>query len=253
MTEARVIPCLLVDGDALVKTTAFADPVYIGDPVNVLSIFSSFAVDEIMLLDIRATLENRAPRLEMLAHLADECMIPLGYGGGITSIDQVQRIIEIGLEKVVITTAAVENPGLIRQCAAMLGSQAVVGGIDVRRFDGRPVVVTRSAMTSTELDPVEHAKALEDLGAGEILLTAVDREGTMSGYDLELVAAITSAVSVPVIAHGGAGRRAELSDPVRLAGASAVAAGSLFVYQGRQRGVLINYPSRAQLVRLFDS
>jgi cyclase len=252
MTLPRVIPCLLLHQGALVKTTRFEEPRYIGDPVNVLSIFNSFAVDEIMLLDIRATVEDRPPPFDLLAQLAEECFIPLAYGGGVRDVAQVERILEIGLEKVVITTAAVHSPELINDAARTFGSQAIVAGIDVACVDGEYVVTTRSGTQRLSVDPSRHARHLVELGAGEILLTAIDREGTMQGYDLELTRAVASAVNVPVVAHGGAGKRSELAAPVTLAGASAVAAGSLFVYQGPQRGVLINYPSRAQLGRMFQ-
>lgn len=249
----RIIPCLLLEGEALVKTTRFADPVYVGDPVNVLSIFNSFEVDEIVLLDITGA-ERRTPAPEaLLAHLAEECFIPLAYGGGLTTVDEMGRILKIGFEKVVLNTVLLEDPDVVREAVARFGSQAVVASVDVRGAGDAASVFVRGASVDTEADPVTWARRSEELGVGEILLTSVDREGSMTGFDLDLVARVTAAVSVPVVAHGGAGRRSHLAEPLRLSGASAVAAGSLFVFQGSQRGVLINYPSRPQILRLLSA
>jgi len=249
----RIIPCLLLDGEALVKTTQFADPVYVGDPVNVLSIFNSFEVDEIVLLDITAA-HRRSPAPDaLLAHLAEECFIPLAYGGGLTTVEQIGRILKIGFEKVVLNTLLFDDPGVVRDAVTRFGSQAVVASIDVRGDGSMASVFVRGASHDVGEDPVSWARKAERLGVGEVLLTAVDREGTMSGFDLDLIGAVTAAVSVPVIAHGGAGKRSQLALPLHQSGASAVAAGSLFVFQGTQRAVLINYPARPQIVRLIAS
>lgn len=249
----RVIPCLLLDSDQrLVKTVRFDDPDYVGDPVNVLSIFSHFEVDEIVLLDIRATADGRRPPFELLTQLAGECMIPLGYGGGIASVEDARRILETGLEKVVLGTVVDRDPGLVKEIADVFGSQAVAVAVDVvRRPDGTFDVVVESGRRSLGVDPVTWARHAEDLGAGEILLTAVHRDGTLDGYDLELIGSVAEAVTVPLIANGGAGSRDDLRRAVVDGHASAVAAGSIFVYQGKRRGVLVNFPSRAQLDALF--
>jgi imidazole glycerol-phosphate synthase subunit HisF len=247
----RVIPCLLTEGTSLVKTMRFDEPTYVGDPANVIAIFSEFEVDEIVLLDIAATREGRGPDLSLVARVADECIVPLAYGGGVTSIEQATRILEIGLEKIVVNTGFVRDSRLVSAIAARHGSQAVVVSIDARRVDGTLVAVTRCGREPLAGDPAEWARRAEQAGAGEILVTSIDRDGTQDGFDLELVESVSDAVGIPVIACGGAGERADLRRPVAEAGASAVAAGSIFVFHGRQRAVLVNFPSRRQVRELF--
>jgi imidazole glycerol-phosphate synthase subunit HisF len=247
----RVIPCLLLDGEQLVKTERFADPAYVGDPVNVLSIFNSFEVDEIVLLDISAAGSGSPARPEQLAHYAEECFIPLAYGGGLADLEAIERTFSIGYEKVVLNSVLADDPEVVTKTAEVFGSQAVVASVDVRGGLGAWRAFTHGASRDTGVDPVAWARRAEALGAGEVLLTSVDREGTMAGFDLDLVEAVADAVSVPVIAHGGAGRRKQLAEPLAR-GASAAAAGSLFVFQGAARGVLVNYPTRPQLIRLLD-
>jgi cyclase len=249
--EPRVIPCLLLDGGGLVKTTRFADPVYVGDPVNVLSIFNDFEVDELVLLDISAARSRRPSPVALLAQLAEECFIPLAYGGGLTTLAEMEGRLRMGAEKVVLNSVLADDPAVVEAAAARFGSQAVIASIDVRRRDGATEVVAHGGQTVVAGDVVAWAQRAEQLGVGEILLTAVDREGTMQGYDIELVRSVAAAVQVPVIAHGGAGKRRHLGDAVREGGAAAAAAGSLFVFQGSSRGVLINYPSRAQITALM--
>ncbi len=246
MHGPRVIPCLLLEGEQLVKTRRFADPEYVGDPVNVLSIFNSFEVDEIVLLDIGAAGSREPARPEDLARYAEECFIPLAYGGGLADLEAIERTFSIGYEKVVLNSVLADDPEVVTKTAEVFGTQAVVASIDVRSG----TVHTHGAQRDTGVDPATWARRAEDLGAGEVLVTSVEREGTMEGYDLDLIGAVADAVSVPVIAHGGAGRRKELSGPLER-GASAVAAGSLFVFQGQARGVLVNYPTRPQLIRLL--
>lgn len=247
----RVIPCLLVDGDRFVKTRRFADAEYVGDPVNVLSIFNSFEVDEIVILDIAAARTRDPTDTGTLRLYATECFIPLAYGGGMTSLTQMEQVFAAGYEKVVLNTVLRSDPAVVEAAAGHFGSQAITASIDVRGGDsGSWQVCVRGGSEPTGSHPVEWARRAEELGAGEILLTSVDREGTMSGFDLELCAAVSQAVDVPVIAHGGAGKRKHLADPIRHSGASAVGAGSLFVFQGLGRGVLINYPNRSQIERL---
>lgn len=250
--EPRVIPCLLLHGDGLVKTVQFSDPVYLGDPVNVLSIFNDFEVDEIVLLNIAAAQSREPTPLPQLRHYAEECFIPLAYGGGLTTVDQMDAVLRVGVEKVVVNSLLADQPEIVREAARRLGSQAVVASIDVRATTSGWDVAVHGGRTVLGIDPVAWAGMAEDLGVGELLVTSIDREGTMSGFDLDLIGAITARVGIPVIAHGGAGKRRHLADPVLRAGASAVAAGSLFVYQGPRRGVLINYPPRAQIVALMQ-
>jgi cyclase len=204
-----------------------------------------------MLLDIRGARERRVAPLPQLRHLAEECFIPLSYGGGVQTVGEVEDILFNGYEKIVFNTALAESPEVVHEAASRFGSQAIVGSIDVRGAGPAARAVVRGGSHDTGRTCVEWARRAEELGVGELLLTSIDREGTMSGFDLELVRAVTEAVSVPVIAHGGAGKRAHLTAPIAEAGASAVAAGSLFVFQGRHRGVLINYPSRGQITKLL--
>ncbi len=243
MYRARVIPCLLVRGNGLVKTRKFKDPVYIGDPVNAMKIFSEKEVDEIVVLDIDASREGREPNYELIEEMAGEAFMPMAYGGGIRSIDQIRRLIRFGIEKVVINTAATESTRLIRAAADVLGSQAVVGAVDVKKtLLGGYRVVTKSATVETKIGLEEHVQNLVLAGVGEIFLNSVDRDGMMDGYDLQLVRKVTQNVNVPVVACGGAGTVEHLSQAIHEGGASAVAAGSMFVFHGKHRAVLINYP-----------
>lgn len=252
MLRTRVIPCLLVRRGGLVKTVRFKDPRYLGDPINAVRIFNEKEVDELLVLDISATAEGRGPPMQLLSELASECFMPLAYGGGVRSVEQMRAIFAIGVEKVALNTAAVEDPALVRAAADAFGSQSVVASLDVRKkLLGGYEVVTRGATKGTGLDPVACARTMERSGAGEILLQSVDRDGTMSGYDVDLVRRVAGAVSVPVIACGGAGSVGDLGDVVRKGGAAAAAAGSLFVFQGRHRAVLINFPSQDELGRVL--
>jgi imidazole glycerol-phosphate synthase subunit HisF len=248
MLRPRVIPTLLLRNESLVKTVRFDRFSYIGDPVNTVRIFNELEVDELAFLDISATVEGRSPNLDLLADIADECFMPLAYGGGIRHLDQARDILHIGFEKVVVNSHAHEDPALISRLSAHFGSQAVIASIDVGRDrGGQPTVRTRSGTYDTGLDPVEWAQELERRGAGEILLTSIDREGTWLGYDLPLVKAVVDAVSVPLIANGGAGSLDDIGHVVNDAGASAAAVGSMVVYQKRDMGVLVNFPTPRDL------
>jgi len=205
-------------------------------------------VDELLFLDITATNERRSPNLEVLADIANECFMPLGYGGGIRTLADAKAVFDIGFEKVAINSYAMENPQFISQLAVHYGNQAVIASIDVKKnLWGRYRVHTHAGQKDSGRDPVEWAREVELLGAGEILLTSMDREGTWAGFDLELVKSITDAVNVPVIAHGGAGTVEHIGQAVKQAGASAVALGSMVVFQKRGMGVLVNFPDNAQL------
>jgi imidazole glycerol-phosphate synthase subunit HisF len=248
--RVRVIPCLLLRRGSLVKTVRFRNPVYIGDPINTVRIFNELEVDELAFLDISASLEERAPDLSALREIADECFMPLSYGGGIRDVATAERILATGFEKVIVNSAACENPELITELAKRFGSQAVVVSIDVARTAfGRYRVASRSATRGEPARPVEWAQEAERRGAGEILLTSVEREGTWQGFDVALTARVTAAVGVPVIAHGGAGSVGHIGEVVRSGGASAVALGSLVVYQNRGMGVLVNFPDKTALER----
>lgn len=248
MLRTRVIPALLLRDESLVKTVRFGNFTYVGDPCNTVRIFNELEVDELVFLDISATTTARAPNLRLLADIANECFMPLGYGGGIRQLADAQSVLRLGFEKVLINSAAEENPALISQIARHFGSQAVIVSIDVKRnLWGRPQVFTRAGAHNTHRDPVAWAVEAEKRGAGEILLTSIDREGTWSGIDLELTKAVADAVNIPVIAHGGAGTLDHIVEAVGGAGASAVALGSMVVFQKKGMGVLVNFPEPDQL------
>lgn len=250
MNKTRVIPVLLLRGKGLVKTVKFKEPKYIGDPINSVRIFNEKEVDELVLLDITATPEGRGPDFELLADIAGEAFMPMAYGGGITTLEQVQRIFALGFEKIVINTAAYVAPQLIRDAVEIYGSQSIVGCVDVRRtLLGRYELCSHAGKTKQPGGLKEHVAELERLGVGEIIVNAVDRDGTQSGYDLKLIREVSSAVSVPVVACGGASGIDDFVAAVEEGGASAVAAGSVFVFVGPHRAVLINYPARTDLAR----
>jgi cyclase len=253
MLRTRVIPALLLRNESLVKTVGFGKFTYVGDPANTVRIFNELEVDELLFLDITASLENRRPNLKVLAEIANECFMPLGYGGGIRSLDQAKAVFDIGFEKVAINTQAAENPELIGDIAALFGSQAVIVSIDVKRgLFGRQTVRTLGGKRNTRRDPVTWALEVEKMGAGEILLTCIDREGTWDGFDLELVKRITDAVSIPLIAHGGAGTVEHIGQVVKQANASAVALGSMVVFQKKGMGVLVNFPDNKLLAGILE-
>ena len=254
MIQARVIPALLLKGQGLVKTIKFKNPRYLGDPINVVRIFNDKEVDEIVLLDITATPEKRGPHFEMLKNIASEAFIPLAYGGGIRSMDDVYTLLGIGIEKLILNTSAVENPALVHEIADHAGSQAVVVSMDVKKnFLGKYEIFTHCGQKKTGLDPVKHAVEMEKMGAGEIFVNSIDRDGMMQGYDIDLVKKIADAVSVPVVVCGGAGNLNDVAKVIKQGHASAAAAGSIFVFQGPLRGVLISYPAYQELKKLLET
>lgn len=251
MHQARVIPCLLVSGNGLVKTRKFRSPVYIGDPVNAVRIFSDKEADEIVILDIDASREGRSPNYELIAEMAGEAFMPVAYGGGIRSVEQIRRLIRSGVEKVVINTLATESLDMLRAAADIFGSQAIVGAVDVRRkLLGSYSVVSKSATVETRLNLQQHIQNLVQSGIGELFINDVDRDGTMGGYDLKLLKNLTQ-VPVPVVVCGGAGTIEHLREAVHVGGASAVAAGSMFVFHGKHRAVLISYPKGQDLKHIL--
>jgi cyclase len=252
MLRPRVIPCLLVHKKGLVKTVRFAAPKYVGDPINAVKIFNEKEVDEIVVLDIDATANGAEPDYEMIRNVAAECRMPLCYGGGVRTLEQAVRIIKLGVEKVALSAAAVADPGLVSAIARHVGSQSVVVVLDVKRDPGtgRPEVFTHNGTRRTGKDPVAFAAELESLGVGEITLNSIDRDGVMKGYDIELVEAVRGAVNVPMTVLGGAGTLKDVGALVERFGIIGAAAGSLFVFKGVFKAVLINYPSRADKLAL---
>lgn len=233
---------------ALVKTIGFKNPRYVGDPVNAVNIFNTKEVDELILLDIGATREGKKPSIELLSEIASECFMPLTYGGGIRDLDDLASLFGLGIEKVAVNTHAVEEPNFLTSAASRFGNQSIVVSIDVRRNRrGKYHVFTHGGEKDTGLDPVRHAVESAERGAGEILLTSIDRDGTGEGYDLEITRRVADSVNVPVVACGGAGRLSHFAEAVRDGHASAVAAGSMVVYHGRNQAVLINFPTKQEL------
>ncbi|MCG7856218.1 AglZ/HisF2 family acetamidino modification protein [Flavihumibacter sediminis] len=247
MRRIRVIPVLLLHDGGLVKSIKFKDYKYVGDPINAVKIFNEKGVDEIVILDINASREQRGPDFAKLSQIASEAFVPLAYGGGIKNIDEVEKLFYLGVEKVIFNYMAFTNPSLITSVAKMVGSQSVVASIDIKStIFGKNKVVILNGTESKHIDPVEYARRLVNAGAGEIFLNIVNRDGTYKGYDLEIIRSVSNAIEVPVIACGGA---SSIED-FRLAvenGASAVAAGSFFVFQRPHNAVLISYPSQQEL------
>ncbi|WP_027910591.1 AglZ/HisF2 family acetamidino modification protein [Pseudomonas sp. URMO17WK12:I4] len=249
MLKHRVIPALLLREGGLVKTQKFSKHKYIGDPINAIRIFNEKEVDELVLLDIDATRKGREPDYDLIEGVAGECFMPLGYGGGIASVDQARRIFSAGVEKVVLQTSALTNPRLVTDIAERFGSQSVVVSIDVKRdWLGRYRLWSSATGRIVTRDWLETLTGLVAAGAGEVLLNAVDRDGVQAGYDLRLIKMAAESVDVPLIALGGAGKLSDFGQAIE-AGASAVAAGSFFVMQGTHRAVLITYPEYADLER----
>ncbi len=254
MLRVRVIPCLLLSNGGLVKTVKFDNAKYVGDPINAVKIFNEKEVDELLFLDIGATAEGRPPDFGLIEEIASEAFMPFGYGGGVSTADDVEKLIRLGVEKVVLNSAAVENPDLISVASKLVGRQSVLLAMDVKKsVFGRYEVVSRNAKKRSGINPVEWARRAEEAGAGEIILNSVDCDGVMAGYDIKLLKSVTSAVSIPVVAVGGAGSIGDFRAAVVEGGASAVAAGSLFVFYGKHRAVLITYPEYSELEEYLET
>lgn len=254
MLRPRIIPCLLVKNNGLVKTVGFDKSKYVGDPLNAVRIFNEKEVDELMVVDIDATSQCREPNYKLIANLAAECRMPLCYGGGVTSPEQVQRIISLGVEKVALSASAVANPALISKAAQWVGNQSVVVVMDVKKVGllRRYEVFTHNGSKASGLDPATWAKQAEELGAGEVVINSIDQDGEMKGYDLSLVERVRQATTLPMTVLGGAGSLKDLEALVRRFGTIGAAAGSLFVFKGKYKAVLINYPSRDEKDALFE-
>lgn len=252
MRRIRVIPALLLKNEGLYKTLKFKEPKYVGDPVNTVKILNEKEADELLILDITASNENKRPSFEKITEIASEAFVPVGYGGGITSLDDIKRILNSGIEKVVLNTSAAENPRLVADAANMFGSQSVVVSIDVKKnIFAKYRVYIKGGRKKTVLDVIDWARRVEELGAGEILINSIDRDGTFSGYDINLIKSVTSSVTIPVVACGGASSIEDFEQAVNVGGASAVAAGSLFVFQKTRTGILISFPSESELIDRF--
>jgi imidazole glycerol-phosphate synthase subunit HisF len=245
MLRPRIIPCLLVKDKGLVKTVNFKNPKYVGDPINAVRIFNEKEVDELMVIDIDATADNREPDYKMIENLAAECRMPLCYGGGVKTVEQAQRIFSLGVEKIAISSAAIENIALISDIAKVVGTQSVIVVIDVKKkLLGGYEVCTHNGKKKTGKDPVEFAKQVQKLGAGEIVVNSIDNDGVMKGFDFTIIDKIRQAVTIPMTVLGGAGSLEDISKVIEKYKIIGVSAGSLFVFKGVYKAVLINYPSK---------
>lgn len=249
MFKPRIIPVLLLKGNALVKSKAFKDYRYIGDPINAVKIFNDLKADELVFLDICATKENRTVSLEFVKNVGEEANMPFAVGGGIKSLEDIRKVIGAGAEKVVINSAAVENPDFILRASETYGSSTIVVCMDVKKnIFGDYKVWIKNGSKSTRYAPVDFAKLMEEKGVGEIIAQSIEQDGMMNGYDINLIKKISEAVSIPVISLGGAGNLKHMKQSYIEGYASGLAAGSMFVYHGPQNGVLINYPEKSEIL-----
>jgi imidazole glycerol-phosphate synthase subunit HisF len=253
MKIKRIIPCLLLRNNGLVKTVKFKESTYIGDPINTVKIFNEKEVDEIFFLDIDATKFKKEPPYSLIQNIASECFMPFAYGGGINSLQQIERIIKSGSEKVIINTHAFLDKNFLGEAVQQFGSSTIAVSMDVKKeFLRGYIVYVKGGTLSTGLNPVDYARRIENEGAGEILINSIDRDGVMEGYDIELIKNVSSAIRIPIIACGGAGKLSDFGQAVKEGGASAAAAGSFFTFHGKRRAVLITYPSYSEISDLFS-
>lgn len=254
MLRPRIIPCLLVHEKGLVKSVNFKNHKYVGDPINAVRIFNEKEVDELMVIDIDATVENREPDYKMIENLAAECRMPLCYGGGVKTVEQAQRIFSLGVEKIAVSSAIIEDPAFITRMAEKVGTQSVVAVLDVKKkLLGGYDVYTHNGKKKTGKNPVEFAKELEKLGIGEIVINSIDNDGVMKGYDLSIIEKVREALTIPMTVLGGAGSLQDIGQLIKKFGIIGASAGSLFVFKGVYKAVLINYPSRSEKDTLIKS
>lgn len=254
MLRTRVIPVLLLKDAGLVKTIKFKNPKYVGDPINAVRIFNEKEVDELVFLDISATPNKRKPNFSLIKDIAGEAFMPFGYGGGITNLNEIENLFKLGVEKIILNTSAYQNTELIIEASKIFGSQSIVVAIDVKKsLFGYYQVIIECGKRKTNIGLTDYAKKVEEFGAGEIYINSIDNDGLMNGYDLKLIKQVSENVSVPVVACGGAGKLNHFKEAVETGGASAVSAGSMFVFQGVHRAVLITYPDYNELENLFNN
>ncbi|PZR09015.1 MAG: imidazole glycerol phosphate synthase subunit HisF [Flavobacterium psychrophilum] len=254
MLRPRIIPCLLVHEKGLVKSVNFKNHKYVGDPINAVRIFNEKEVDELMVIDIDATVENREPDYKMIENLAAESRMPLCYGGGVKTVEQAQRIFSLGVEKIAVSSAIVEDPTFITRMAEKVGTQSVVAVLDVKKkLLGGYEVYTHNGKKKTGKNPVEFAKELEKLGIGEIVINSIDNDGVMKGYDMSIIEKVRDVLTIPMTVLGGAGSLQDIGQLIKKFGIIGASAGSLFVFKGVYKAVLINYPSRSEKETLIKS
>ena len=244
---------MLVKDGGLAKTTQFVNPKYVGDPINTVRIFNEKLVDELIVLDIDATAKGKYPDLKMIDNLATECRMPLCYGGGVKTVEQICEIIGLGVEKVSLSSAAIENPDIVKKSAGFVGSQSIVVTLDVRKTDNDYNVYLQNGRVNTNLDPVVLVKDFQESGAGEIVINAIDCDGIMKGYDFALIEKIKNVATIPITVVGGAGTLSDIGKLFAKFGLIGACAGSLFVFNGMYRAVLINYPTQEEKQQLFNN
>ena len=256
MLRSRVIPCLLIHKKGLVKTVNFKNPKYVGDPINAVKIFNEKEVDELIVLDIDASVENREPNFEMIKNLAMECRMPFCYGGGITTVEQAKKIIELGAEKIAISSSAIKNLGLIREIGEEVGVQSVVVVLDLKQrgflFGGGYDIYIRNGKEKVNVQLKDFINQLNEIGVGELVINSIDDDGLMQGYNNDLITLIRDWTNFPITVLGGAGSLDDIKNIIKRYKIIGVAAGSLFVFKGKYRAVLINYPNREEKARLFN-
>ena len=251
----RIIPILLLKNNGLYKGTHFRDHRYIGDPINAVKIFNDKEVDELVFLDINASIERREPNYDILRDIASECFMPLAYGGGVTSLEMIRELLRIGVEKVVINTHAIREPKFVQDAVKYFGSSTIVACIDAKKsyFSNDYNVYINSGNEKTKLHPIEWAKKLQQLGVGEIIINSIDRDGTLTGYDSNLIMGVVKTLKIPVIAAGGGSSLTDFVKICKEQNASAAAAGAFFVFQGKHKAVLITYPSQGEVDKEYAS
>jgi cyclase len=252
MLRPRIIPSLLLHNKGLVKTLNFRSPKYVGDPINTVRIFNEKAVDELAIFDIDATVQNKEPDYLLIEKLANQSRMPLCYGGGVKTVDQAQKIFSLGIEKIALSSAVIQNPNIITQIANRVGSQSVIVVLDIKKkMLGGYEIYTHNGKKSTGINPLKFVKEVEQLGAGEILINSIDQDGVMKGYDMNLIEKVAEMISIPMTVLGGAGSIADMEKVIDTHGVIGVGAGSIFVFKGPYKAVLINYPSQTEKNKIF--
>jgi len=253
MLAPRIIPCLLVHNKGLVKTVKFKEGKYVGDPINAVKIFNEKEADELMVLDIDATVENREPDYKMIENLAVECRMPLCYGGGIKTVEQAQKIFNLGVEKIALSSAVLDNPLLVSEIAKEVGSQSVVVVLDVKKkmFGGYDIY-THNGTKKTKVDLEKFVKELQELGVGEIVINSIDNDGVMEGYDISLISKLKPLIYTPMTVLGGAGSKEDIKKLIKKFQIIGCAAGSIFVFKGKYKAVLINYPKQDEKLQIIE-
>lgn len=252
MLRPRIIPSLLIHDNGLVKTVNFKSPKYVGDPINAVKIFNEKAVDELAIFDIDATVLGKEPNYSLIERLASQSMMPLCYGGGVKTVEQAQCIFSLGIEKIALSSAVLHNPKLITEISNRVGAQSVIVVLDVKKkLLGGYEVYTHNGKKSTGINPFKFVEEAQKLGAGEIVINSIDKDGVMKGYDLDLIAKVREKISLPMTVLGGAGSLDDIEKVIDQHGVIGVAAGSLFVFKGPYKAVLINYPTQLEKNKIF--